>query len=238
MTSRARSPSSPPGATSAITPSAIATSMLPPRMIVSKLTQRPAIVARRARGGQRLDRLRPTCASGPTCSCAGCTSSPASPGSAPPSTSSCSTTTSRRPRAPRMRRPGWAASCGRSTAEASTTCRSTGCPAHPARAAAVVQVGGLHDLAVGLRAALHRLLLERPRVPDRPQRRRSHGARGDRDHGRAAGRGLARVRRPLPPARAPAEAARARAVRLHRALGLRRGPAVRAAGDVHRASAR
>ena len=59
-------------------------------------------------------------------------------------------------------------------------------------------------------------------------------ARGDRDHDRIPGRGLARLRRPLPPARPRAEAARARAVRLHRALGVRGGPAVRAARDVHR----
>ena len=56
-----------------------------------------------------------------------------------------------------------------------------GRPARAARAPRLVQVGGVHDLALGLRAALHRLLLERPRLSDRPQRRRSDGARGDRD---------------------------------------------------------
>ena len=66
---------------------------------------------------------------------------------------------------------------------------------HAARAAALVQVGGLHDVAVRLRALLRPLL--RRRRPQ-PRRRRHVGVDGDRDLHRAARRGLARVRRPLP----------------------------------------
>ena len=63
-------------------------------------------------------------------------------------------------------------------------------------------------------------------------------ARGDRDHRRPADRGVARLRRPLPDARALAEAARARAVRLHRALGVRRRASCSHRGRCSSSSAR
>ena len=55
--------------------------------------------------------------------------------------------------------------------------RRTGAAARPA---ALVQVGGIHDLALGLRAVRRRLLLTRVVVPDRPDRRRPRSVGGDR----------------------------------------------------------
>ena len=45
-------------------------------------------------------------------------------------------------------------------------------PEHAARAAALVQVGGVHDVALGLRALRRRLLRPRLDLPRRPVRRR------------------------------------------------------------------
>ena len=62
-----------------------------------------------------------------------------------------------RPVAPAAERPGRrrrrasAASCGRSTAAASTRCRSTSSLRAAARSRRLVQVGGVHDVALGLR---------------------------------------------------------------------------------------
>ncbi len=58
----------------------------------------------------------------------------------------------------------------------------------PARAAALVQVGGVHDVALRLRAVRRRLLLARVVVPGRPDGRRPVGVGGDRDLDRRARR--------------------------------------------------
>ena len=88
-----------------------------------------------------------------------------------------------------------------------------GRPAEAPEAAALVQVGGVLDVAVRLRAPLHRLLLGRAAAADRPVGRRPRAVAGDPDLDRAARRRLARLRRPLPRARRPAAALRARDAR-------------------------
>ena len=78
-----------------------------------------------------------------------------------------------------------AASRGRSTAAASTTSRSTSVAPHDAaRAAALVQVGGVHDLAERLRAADRPLLRQRGHVSDRPSVADLSTWRGGRDQRR------------------------------------------------------
>ena len=64
--------------------------------------------------------------------------------------------------------------------------------------AALVQVGGVHDLAQRFRADDRPLLPERRHVSDRQERRRPLRRRGGRDQRRPAGRGLGRLRRALP----------------------------------------
>ena len=60
-------------------------------------------------------------------------------------------------------------------------------PAHAARAPALVQVGGVHDVALRLRADRRPLLLQRGHVPRRPGRRRPGHRLGDRDQRRLLG---------------------------------------------------
>ena len=88
-----------------------------------------------------------------------------------------------------------------------------GRPAEASEAAALVQVGGVLDVAVRLRAPLHRLLLGRAAAADRPLGRRPRPVAGDPDLDRAARRRVARLRRPLPRARRPSAALRARDAR-------------------------
>ena len=104
--------------------------------------------------------------------------------------------------------------------------------ADAARAAALVQVGGLHDLALRLRAADRAVLLQRQHVPDRQVGRRPAAVAGDRDQRRPPDRGLARLRRPLP---ADPERRRTgcRAARAGDARGLGRQPPVLRPRRVH-----
>ena len=64
-----------------------------------------------------------------------------------------------------------------------------------ARAAALVQVGGVHDLALGLRADGRPLLLRRGRASRRPGGRRPRGVAGDRAQRRRPRARVARLRR-------------------------------------------
>ena len=107
--------------------------------------------------------------------------------------------------------------------------RRTSCPSP-----LLVQVGGVHDVALGLRAARRRLLRPPEGVPRRPERDGPDELGGDRDRRRRARRRLGRLRRALPPARRARVGARGRGlrVRLPQRLGGRR--AARAAGRVHR----
>ena len=114
----------------------------------------------------------PTSSTGSTCWCAGCTSSPASPGSAPRSISSGSTT--------RIRPPAPGSELAKKGVSGELWAVHGGgfynpqkylvAPAAAAQGAALVQVGSLFDLAVRLRAAHHRLLLQRPGHDGRPRR--------------------------------------------------------------------
>ena len=65
----------------------------------------------------------------------------------------------------------------------------------------LVQVGGVHDVALGLRADGRPLLPQRAGVPDRPRGGRPDAVAGRRDQRRAARRRVDRLRRPLPAAR-------------------------------------
>ena len=76
--------------------------------------------------------------------------------------------------------------------------------ADASEAAALVQVGGLLDVALGLRAPLRPLLRGRAPAADRPVGRRPRAVAGDPDLDRAARRRVARLRRALPRARRPA----------------------------------
>ena len=97
----------------------------------------------------------------------------------------------RQPPAPARRRARRASAAsaarrGRSTAAASTGSRSsasrpTSCPSR-----SLVQVGGVHDVALGLRAARRRLLRPRLDVPRRPERRRPRDV-ARRSRSRSAG---------------------------------------------------
>ena len=71
-------------------------------------------------------------------------------------------------------------------------------------AAPLVQVGGLLDVAVRLRAPLHRLLHGRSAAADRPVGRRPRAVAGDPDLDPAARRRVARLRRASAGARRPA----------------------------------
>ena len=103
-----------------------------------------------------------------------------------------------------------------------------GRPAGPAGASALVQVGGVHDVALRLRAARRSLLARRGHAARRPGRRRSEHVAGRRDLGRRARARVARVRRrlPRPPGR-PRGGGRGRGAR--HALGVRRRRALRGA---------
>ena len=99
-----------------------------------------------------------------------------------------------------------------------------------AGAAALVQVGGVHDLAVGLRADDRPLLLRRGRPTRRRRRRRPRRVAGDRAQRRRDRARMGRLRRALPHGRA-AKPGRARGGRdrARRARGLGRRRALLAA---------
>ena len=98
-------------------------------------------------------------------------------------------------------------------------------PGRDARAPALVQVGGLHHLALRLRADGRPLLLRRGRPARGSRRRRPPGVAGDRAQPRGHGARLGRLRRALPDART-AERGRARGrrhgARRARRVGIRR----------------
>src|SRR5262249_36478581 len=70
-----------------------------------------------------------------------------------------------------------------------------GRPPEAPQAAALVQVGGVLDVAVRVRAPVHRLLHGRPPSADRPDRGEPRAVGGDPDLDRAARGRLARLRR-------------------------------------------
>ena len=100
--------------------------------------------------------------------------------------------------------------------------------------APLVQVGGVHHLALRLRAPRRRLLRARVELPRRSLGRRPDDLGGDRDLGRRARARLARLRRPLPAPRRARPRARRRGRGLRRARRLGRRRAARAAGRLHR----
>ena len=86
--------------------------------------------------------------------------------------------------------------------------------ARAARAPLLVQVGGVHDVALGLRALRRRVLHPPADVPDRPDRDRPRVVGGRRDRGRRARRRVGRLRRALPLPRRHRVGARALRVRV------------------------
>ena len=100
--------------------------------------------------------------------------------------------------------------------------------------ALLVQMGGLHDLALRLRAPRRRLLRARVELPRRPLGRRPDDVGGDRDLGRRPAGRLDRLRRHVraPCRQRPGARACRRRVRRARSLGV--GPAARTPRRLHR----
>ena len=101
-----------------------------------------------------------------------------------------------------------------------------------ARPPGLVQVGGLCDLALGLRPDGRPLLPECEHLPGRHVRCRPLRLGGGRDQRRDARGGVDRLRRPLPCPRRPRAPARRLHLRSHSARGLGIERALRAAGCV------
>ena len=104
------------------------------------------------------------------------------------------------------------------------------CSGAAAGAAALVQVGGVHDLALRVRALHRRLLRARDGVPDRSVGRRPDRVGGDRSVRRRDRAGMARLRRDLPRLRARRSAPRRARVRVHLRFGLGLVESLRATG--------